>query len=893
MLSIEHQEVIKGYTVFRDFSNESQYYYLPDDKVKIAKNGKGIQYVVYTDGEVLEGDSPDFDKDQDRVGGFLTLEVELGPNEEEIEELKSELESKVGSQVRLAQAPFKDGKVSLVMFGQEGNGAGEGSSGPVSFTVAGSAKPSLFGRQTAVFSLRLGGREAQIMWNLLKEGSQTQIGIVYDLDFLGVMPAYHLEIIVDFKATENFWNHKFNASLEVGNEQHKVIASADVDWMVRELINEGSIVVKQVVYSEGERDTNPLGDDPTAIELVKKLMAPTLFNATAIPSSDYTAVTEEVINRQQERPADADGDPPVVDSGTPGQPIRGAGADDDRKDRPVTPPGTGTGTGTGPGTGTGTGTGPGTGTGTGTGPGTGTGTGTGPTGPGTGTGTGTGTGPGTGTGTGTGPGTGTGTGPKTGTGTGTGTGSGKEPPAEDTDKSDIGVNVNIGYSLKRREITEKVKRRFVFDKAEAKVHAYHPGGALSLEDTAFDVDKQVKLVRLGEGPFKEIEIEARASFDFSQFAIREAIVHISYGFRGTKGDKSNRLHELSLTLSATSPRQFVKFFVDAHGTLSYDYFVEFIHEPGSIIGTHETKITSRLFENVTERDISINIDDHSPLVPVEIQVGNLQFTEDSIQSVQVFLAPEKGGNGRTTIMNAGSPTNAKYLVFPSKEDTPEYFKKELFFFQGETLTFEHEKQKDAQAIVNTPATRIFKVAPNLINTGNLTRQALVDVIYRNLRGEEKKTTLNLTPEESRREFSVLVEETDPRVWQGRTRFVLNDGRILEGDWIHYDIAEPLINLDNSGFRVIKMIALLGEATFSGTIAALEVRVFDPDQEALGVTMLLRSGKSEDQAIVPDVPVTKALKADVKIFRKDGTSETQAFIISPGTSEFLLPVTAIN
>ena len=146
------------------------------------------------------------------------------------------------------------------------------------------------------------------MWNLLKQEGQTQVAVVYDLSYLGVMKAYNLEITVDFKATEDFWNHSFNLRAGVKNDNINIAASADVDVMIRELMSDGAITVKQVVYAEGESQTNILGNDPTGIELVKKLMGPTLFNATAIPAEDYSsAINESIASRVRGEEEDADG----------------------------------------------------------------------------------------------------------------------------------------------------------------------------------------------------------------------------------------------------------------------------------------------------------------------------------------------------------------------------------------------------------------------------------------------------------------------------------------------------------------------------------------------------------------------------------------------------------
>jgi hypothetical protein len=871
MLNIEKQEVIEGCVIYQDYTDPNSFYCLPDEKVKIADNGKALQYVVYTDGEIIEDEDPDFEKDESRVGGFLTLQVELGPSDEKFEAIKSELESKYGDGISLSMVPFKDGDVKLVMFSTDGSS--ENNTEDFKVTIAGSTKPSLSMKQTAVFSTRLSNKPAQIMWNLLKQEGQTQVAVVYDLSYLGVMKAYNLEITVDFKATEDFWNHSFNMRAGVKNDNINIAASADVDVMIRELMSEGAITVKQVVYAEGESQTNILGNDPTGIELVKKLMGPTLFNATAIPSEDYSAgINETIANRVRGEEEDADGgddeqeEPPTEenttdeDDGTTEEdtteddPVDGTDSDNDRPEEDTTGGGSAEDEEA-----------------------------TDPEGE-------------------------------------NNTNEDDDAPSdevttpdedndddsndddnEDDDDAEEGetdsaldIDVNVGYRLRRREISQQIKRKFTFNKAESKTIKYHPNGALSLAGTAFDADKQLLMVTLGEGPFKEIELEVRASFDFDEYDVREAIVHISYGYKGDEGDKTKRLHEHSLTLNKTNLNDKIKFFVDQYGTLNYDYQVEFIHNTGSIIGSPETKITSQLFENETRRDLSINMDTHSPLIPVEIQAGELQFSDDSIRSVQVFLAPSKGSNGRTTILNQGSTQMKRYLIQPPEENKYDYYLRQEFFFKDEKLVFEEENIKDSQVVVDRPFARIFNITPNLANSNNLVKQALIDIKYTAADNEEKVTTLSLTPEESSKSFAVLVEEEDSRNWEGRSRFILNDGRLFEGNWVNYDTEQPFINLDNSGFRTVKVETLLGPTTFTGRIVALQITINSTDPEMLGTAVLfLNQSKVSDVAIIPDMPVTVPLNATVRIFANDGSQEEQVYAIPPNTPQLMLPITTIN
>jgi hypothetical protein len=887
MLSIDHQRTINGITVFRDYQDTNQFFYLPSDKVRIAKNGKGIQFVAYIDGEVVEGTEPEFKDDLDRTGGFLTLEVELGPNDSEVEELKEELESEVGGDVKLAQVPFKDGEVKLVMFGSTGGDANPA----VDFTVAGSAKPSLFGKQTAVFSLQLGGKEAQIMWNLLKNGSQTQIGIVYDLSFLSVMPAYHLEITVDFKATEDFWQHHIDADVNVSSGSVKVVSNNDIDLIMRDLVNQGAITITQVDYT-GTGEGNPLGsDDPNAMKLIRELMSPTLFDATAIPREDYNVLGSTLPSENDTTPTPTPSSTPTPTPTPKPKPTPSPTTPSPSTPPPITPtPSTPPGPTPTPVTPT-----PSTPTPstpippdndnpggetnppptvtdtprqTTTPP---------PTEPRTPTPTPTTPTPTTPT-----PTTPTPTSPTP-----------TEPPST-PERVGTQVSINAGYSLKHRSISQQIKRTYIFNKAEAKLHAYHPSGALSLEGTEFDADSQVQLVRLGDGPFKEINLEIRSGLNFSEFQIREVIVHISYGYRENNGDKTKRKHEMSIMINETNPRKFVSFFVDDFGTLDYDYFVEFIHEAGSIIGTHETKIRSRLFEDVTVRDIAVNIDDHSPLIPVEIQPGHIVFSDDAVQSAQVFVAPKKDANGRTVIFKEGELELKKFLIFPAAEDKYVYFKREKFFFKEDAVEEEYENLTDSQVIVNRPETRVLNISPILVNNNNLVAKAVVKVRYENAAGEELMRSLVLTSQdgnEPAKSFSIIVEEDDPRTWNATTQFLLANGDLLDGLEQEYRIEEPFISLESCGLKVLKVSTMLGAETFIANIAAVQVQIFENDAAGENPleTIILRSTKIDDTVVLKGVRVDDPLSAVVNVFKKDGTDEVLNFVIPSGSAELLLRI----
>ena len=86
------------------------------------------------------------------------------------------------------------------------------------------------------------------------------------------------------------------------------------------------------------------------------------------------------------------------------------------------------------------------------------------------------------------------------------------------------VDVNIGYTLRHRDISEQVKRTFTFNRREAKRCNFNNSGALSTTDKKFDPAKQVYHVKLGAGEFHETRLTFTPGFMFKEFGIPKASV---------------------------------------------------------------------------------------------------------------------------------------------------------------------------------------------------------------------------------------------------------------------------------------------------------------------------------------------------------------------------------
>lgn len=336
MLSTEHPIQINGFTLFRDLNDTRRYYYLPKSEVLLSEGGKKFDFVAYHDFNTAEGKKNATGENENLKGGYLTLEVELkNPDDDTLKKFKEELvkisENITDENIIITPVQFNEGDVRLIILGNDGKDDGQNAK----IRVVGSHKPSLYDKENAVFSVKLGAIEAEIIHKLLKNkltgennsdekdstksdekdsakkdaSKSSQLAVMYDLTYKGVEPAHNVEITVNFNAVDEYKNHKFkfdsefnfsNKDNKTNSDQKedgdgyniKVIADADVDVMLRELTNNGSIIIKQTNYKDGE-DSILGPNDPTGMELVKRLLSAELFTPVPIPYESYSALKKD------------------------------------------------------------------------------------------------------------------------------------------------------------------------------------------------------------------------------------------------------------------------------------------------------------------------------------------------------------------------------------------------------------------------------------------------------------------------------------------------------------------------------------------------------------------------------------------------------------------------
>lgn len=930
MLTLEAPQFgIRGLTIFRDYTDNKQYYYLPSDRVRVTAGGKSLSFVTYT--EDISGE-PDFSLTTDHAGGFLSLEVELGPSDAELAVVRSELESLVkDSDIKLAQVPMTDGSVTLSVLSQTG-ATSTGQPSGFAVSVAGSTKPSLFGRQTAAFSTRLGGDAANLLYHTLKETRDPQAVVTYDLQFLAVRPAYNLEVEIDFKETFSYLRHRVGLNM--------LVASMDLDMLTQELVNQGKITVKEVDYSGKVGGASPLAADGGILKLVRDLMSPSLFTTLGNPLPEYSALPDSASTALRSRLRYADGalappeairvedkelkmshiplagsieaNKPItisveveIGAGVPVPKVRahyrlkgkatdiftskdltevkygedaedpqnpqdgpqGAGDPKAAKDasKGVSPDKPPDSSSDNPATRKITF---------------------------------------------------TGEIEKQPSGTtleyyiSAGGGVGKQAlllPAEahakplsftvavaDTESASKGPSIDgplVGYSLRMMDITQQTKRSFLLNRAEAVIQHYHPAGILSRDGIGpqFDPKQQMTLVALGEGPFKIVVLTASACFDFETYHILKAEVHIEYP------SDNGELQQLPpIPLNKDTLKGQIQFFANNPKVQEYRYYVEFSVDPQYVIGAAGKTIRSAtLRSGLDDRSISVTLYEHLPLIPVELVAGTISFSDTGLKQVQVRIAltPESNSEGRTLFL----PSTEKrqiLLVMPADSTHRTYFMRQTFFFKEDSIFTDHPEMTDAQVVVNDPEEHVLRISPRLVDPWGVVDEAVVDISYTHQDGDRKteNATLSLLPATPRGMYPVILRPRDTRQWSAITRFIVKKTPLPP--WTQtFQISEPFLGLSEAGFRVVAIELLEDPVIFAGSepqVLAIRLTLGkDPkDHQLPQATSILRKGQLSDTVVVPDVGLNESVNVLVEVIsRQKRTSFIQT--VSPGENTFFV------
>ena len=249
MLYLDSATTLQGVTLYRDYSNPKRLYYMPRHPRLAREAGEPLFQLLIYRRDIT--DNPAFKEGDHLGGGFLTMTVDLSVPDSVLTAIRGELSGQAGQDVELTPVPFEQGAVRVSALGTTSAATAEDEQGRVGERfverILGSTKPSLYGDNRAVFSMELNHEGAQLMRASLQEPGASQVAVVYDLDYRGLMPAYQAKIKIQFRQSYEYLRNRFTLNT--------LLFKTDLDTELERLTKEGSIQILEVDFA---------GMEPTA-----------------------------------------------------------------------------------------------------------------------------------------------------------------------------------------------------------------------------------------------------------------------------------------------------------------------------------------------------------------------------------------------------------------------------------------------------------------------------------------------------------------------------------------------------------------------------------------------------------------------------------------------------
>jgi hypothetical protein len=242
---------IKGFTVYPDHADRSRYHYIRE-RPRLALND-GVPEFIFLKYRRDITDNPDFDPEtKDALGGaFMAFTTDLGATDEELEALKQELARFADGEIVLGPVQFRKGSVRLSLSKDAADLPGAPSEQPKGLDfieeVYGSTKSSLIGFNRATFAVALNAEMATLFEAALRSGI-SPIGVLYDLEFLGMRPAFNVKVTADYRRIYDHLELQFGAKAQL----QYVALAIDLEAAFQKLRDDGSIKVEVLHFTDDE-----------------------------------------------------------------------------------------------------------------------------------------------------------------------------------------------------------------------------------------------------------------------------------------------------------------------------------------------------------------------------------------------------------------------------------------------------------------------------------------------------------------------------------------------------------------------------------------------------------------------------------------------------------------
>jgi hypothetical protein len=324
--------VVEGVVVLRDHADVKQFYYYPNNP-RLALNPDGSPCFNFVR---FRRDLSALPPGVEPGGGVLNFDVDLRIDDDVLQQVKRKIKEQLNmnDDPLLSPIEFKNGRTRLIFLDavdQTGAGAvtpaattgTTGAAGATSAAAAGApvppaappapgafvekasyaATPSLYGDERTAFSVMLSADGATLVEDTL-DMKTSMIGVVYDLTFVALRPAYDVELTIDWNRVYDDVDQHFGASVHA----FWVTASTDISDEVEKLIEQRVIQLKVTSFAAGAGDQDIVTQKDAAVEFVKKYITEQFFTPSYTPPAkpgQQTSGVAQAINSVKQATAPA------------------------------------------------------------------------------------------------------------------------------------------------------------------------------------------------------------------------------------------------------------------------------------------------------------------------------------------------------------------------------------------------------------------------------------------------------------------------------------------------------------------------------------------------------------------------------------------------------------
>jgi len=257
--------------VFPDFSDENQYYYLPNfPRIAAMEDGTpAIRLLIFRE------DLDTIDDGAEEAVAFLSLDVDVRWDPDLIEDARSTLrsEEQLQEKPRLTPIFFREGSVKLMLLDAVTPDEDDGrpaEAQPTEFVtkIMGAGSPSLYGDNRAIFQASLTKKGAIALQAALD--GVTPIGVVYSLTFAGLQPAFHVRAKVEWNKVVDHFSEQENADF--------LFYESDIQKSIDSLVDDKVIEIEST--TEGIGADAMESDREEAMKAIRQLIFDKFFEAT-------------------------------------------------------------------------------------------------------------------------------------------------------------------------------------------------------------------------------------------------------------------------------------------------------------------------------------------------------------------------------------------------------------------------------------------------------------------------------------------------------------------------------------------------------------------------------------------------------------------------------------